>query len=693
MPEETSKSVQGDTAKEHLQVRHPEGKSEKIPLPEGEGTVIKVGRELDNDLVLTDPRSSRYHAELRRAGNVWEVRDLDSANGTLINDKKIEPDTWTKITPGQTITIAETKIIWKQDLSAQSTVAMHRARDMTVPSAVPPPVAKPSPAPAPASAPARAEERPKTIIAPWAIGIGVIVLLLIIAGLALMLSGGSGDGDLADQQPVTFQTPGGSDGRGDGSLEGQTLAGGPTSTPTPSGPQLAIPVLEVVSTQVSPIIFGASPNTTEAYIFIDVRARNAGNIPFEFSISNFSMRTRTGQTFTEAGSSISENYLRQLGAIDRFEDLALTPGGSVPGSLVFKLEIDTYDLELVFEAPDLLPVFLNLGTINMDRELMLAAGTPAVVYDADVEVPTAEPTATLEPTPTATRPALIPAPAQVSRSALAGTIAYASHDGETYNIYFGDVETGESTFFRSQASQPAFSPDGSRIAFHSWDDSSRGLMTMDLSGANGIIVANFLEDQLPTWTADGEDIILLSRRSGDRKSTIIKVGSRQERTEGVILGEGEYPTIGQTGELVFKGWGITSFGLRSATEDFEDIEPITNVDTDTAPSISPDGERVVFMSRREENWDIYVADSDGSNLQRLTDDSSQDGIPTWSPDGNAIAFVSDRGGIWAIWVMTPDGKGKSQLFTMPGSADGFVGSNSSTDATRGWAEERISWTR
>ena len=689
MPEESSKN----SAKEHLQVKHPEGKSEKFPLPQGEGTIIKVGRELDNDLVLTDPRSSRYHAEFRRAGNIWEVRDLDSANGTLINDKKLEPDTWTKITPSQTITMAETKINWKQDISAQSTVAMQRPRDMTVPSAVPPPVAKPSPAPTPT----KTEDRPRTAFAPWAIVLGLLVVLLLIVGLIFMLSGGGDDGnEVAEQQPVTFETPSGEgDGRNDGSLEDQALAGGPTSTPTPSGPQLAIPVLEIVSTQVSPIIFGASPSTTEAYIFIDVRARNAGNIPFEFSISNFSMRTGDGQTFTEAGSAISENYLKQLGAIDRFEALSLTPGGSVPGSLVFQLEVDTYDLELVFDAPDLDSVFLSLGTINMDRDLMLSAGTPAAVYDEDIVVPTTEvePTETPEPTPTPTRPALIPAPAQVARSALAGTIAYPSFDGETYNIYFGDVESGESTFFRSQASQPAFSPDGSRIAFRSWDNSSRGLMTMDLSGANGIIVANFLEDQLPTWTADGEDIILLSRRSGDRKSNIIKVGSRQERTEGVILGEGEYPTIGQTGELVFRGWGTTAFGLRSSTENFEDIAPITNTDTDTAPAISPDGERVAFMSQREENWDIYVSDIDGSNLQRLTDDAAQDGLPTWSPDGNAIAFVSDRGGLWAVWVMTPDGKGKSQLFTMPGSADGFVGSSTSTDVSRGWAEERISWTR
>lgn len=677
MPEEPSKTVQDDTAKDHLLIRHPEGKSDKIPLPEKEEAVLKVGRELDNDVVLTDPRTSRHHAEIRRKGGMLEVRDLDSANGVLINEKKIEPQTWEKILPGQVIQLAETRLIWEQDLSAQSTVAMKRPRDATIPSAVPPPVA----------------QRPKQSIMPWAIGIGLVVLLLIVAGLTLSLSSDEGDGLVGSGDGTT--TEGGATGREEGNLSSQSIAGGPTDTPTPSGPQLAIPVLEVLSNQVSPIIFGASPSTTEAYLFIDVRARNAGNAPFEFSISNFSLRTRDGeQTFAEAGSSISENYLRTLGAIDRFEDLSLTPGGSVPGSLVFQLEIDTYDLELLFEAPDLEPIVLGLGTIDMARELALAAGTPAVIYDeSTIEdedgTPTAAPTPTLEPTPTPTRPPLIPAPQVVSRSALVGTIAFPVFDGETYNIHLGDVRSGETQFYRSQASQPAFSPDGSRIAFHSWDNSSRGLVTLDTAGGEGALVANFIEDQLPTWTADGSEIIFLSRRSGDRKSNLIKVGSNTERSEGTILGEGEYPTIGETGDLFFKGWGNTAFGLRESTENMADIESITNVDEDTAPAPSPDGQKVAFMSRREDNWDVYVVNVDGSNLTRLTSDPAQDGLPVWSPDGNAIAFVSDRGGVWAVWVMTPEGLAKSQLFTMPGSADGFVGTDNY--ASRGWAEERISW--
>jgi dipeptidyl aminopeptidase/acylaminoacyl peptidase len=170
----------------------------------------------------------------------------------------------------------------------------------------------------------------------------------------------------------------------------------------------------------------------------------------------------------------------------------------------------------------------------------------------------------------------------------------------------------------------------------------------------------------------------------------MKTDASTELGEATILGEGEYPSTGN-GQLLFKGWGSTAFGLRQANPNMQNIETVTNVEEDTAPALSPDGQKIAFMSRREENWDIYVVNGDGSELTRLTDDPAQDGLPVWSPDGNAIAFVSDRGGIWAIWVMTPDGKGQSQLFTVPGSVDGFVGTD--TYASRGWAEERISWTR
>jgi len=167
--------------------------------------------------------------------------------------------------------------------------------------------------------------------------------------------------------------------------------------------------------------------------------------------------------------------------------------------------------------------------------------------------------------------------------------------------------------------------------------------------------------------------------------------STESLGDSILLAQGEYPSFGLSGQLVFKGWETTGKGLRLATSDLKDLQSVTNVDTDTAPTLSPNGQKIAFMSRRDDNWDIYVVNADGSELERLTENLAQDGLPTWSPDGQAIAFVSNRGGSWAVWAMTPAGKDQQQLFTMEGSPDGFVGTD--TFASRGWAEERISWAK
>ncbi|MCB0195600.1 MAG: PD40 domain-containing protein [Anaerolineae bacterium] len=341
-------------------------------------------------------------------------------------------------------------------------------------------------------------------------------------------------------------------------------------------------------------------------------------------------------------------------------------------------------------------------------ELILSAlsdaptGTPTSTSEA-TEEPTVEPTTEPEESPTTTpTPSRTPSPTAdastptssssltIPASTLDGTIAYPIFNGVDYDLYFGQADGSGTTLFRKGASQPAFSPDGTRVAFHSWRLDSWGLMTMNLTESNAYLVARFVEDQLPTWSADGSEIIFLSRREGDRKSRLMKVGSTQVGSDGIVIGEGEYPSINGTGRMAFKGWGSTGNGIRTATSNLSDVQVVTTDNSDTAPMLSPDGERIIFMSRREGHWDIYSANPDGSDVQRLTESPSEDGLPTWSPDGRAIAFISNRGGDWAVWAMTPGGSDQQKLFDLEGSPDGFVGS--SRDASRGWAEERISWT-
>ena len=65
--------------------------------------------------------------------------------------------------------------------------------------------------------------------------------------------------------------------------------------------------------------------------------------------------------------------------------------------------------------------------------------------------------------------------------------------------------------------------------------------------------------------------------------------------------------------------------------------------------------KIVFVSDRDGNAEIYSCNADGSNINRLTNNTATDDEPVWSPDGSHIAFVSDRTGHSEIYIMNADG--------------------------------------
>lgn len=88
----------------------------------------------------------------------------------------------------------------------------------------------------------------------------------------------------------------------------------------------------------------------------------------------------------------------------------------------------------------------------------------------------------------------------------------------------------------------------------------------------------------------------------------------------------------------------------------------------THPSWSPDGRQLIFQSQRDtngdpldDNSDIYMMNSDGSNINVLAFHSADDTEPVWSPDGSKIAFLSERSGQDEVYTMSPDGTEITQL--------------------------------
>lgn len=80
------------------------------------------------------------------------------------------------------------------------------------------------------------------------------------------------------------------------------------------------------------------------------------------------------------------------------------------------------------------------------------------------------------------------------------------------------------------------------------------------------------------------------------------------------------------------------------------------------PAWSPDGRRIVFVSRRDGNDELYLADGRVTPPRRLTHDPSVDGAPEWSPDGNTIVFDRQaRSGRYAIWTIGANGGQQRRL--------------------------------
>ena len=224
---------------------------------------------------------------------------------------------------------------------------------------------------------------------------------------------------------------------------------------------------------------------------------------------------------------------------------------------------------------------------------------------------------------------LAPGSGHAAFSGQNGKIAFSS-GGEIYTVAPDGSGLVNHTNDPAFDTDPAFSPDGTKLAFSSFRDGPQSVFTMNLDGSGLMRLVSLPSgDREPAYSPDGSRIAFTSFRDGNAE--IYSMGAN--------------------------GCGLT----RLTSDPAADVEP----------AVSPDGSKIAFSSFRDVTTaaaqpEVYSMNADGTGQTRLTfgDGTFGSAEPAFSPDGSKIVFPRGLSSFsFEIWTMNPDGSSQAALTT------------------------------
>jgi TolB protein len=219
---------------------------------------------------------------------------------------------------------------------------------------------------------------------------------------------------------------------------------------------------------------------------------------------------------------------------------------------------------------------------------------------------------------------------------------------------------------------PRISPDNSRIAFASlghngWDIRMYSLelgrlVSFPAGTAGG-------SNQSPAWSGDGTKIAFSSSRSGDSEIWVADASGGNLRSVTSIRGPNIAPTWNpRTNAQIAWASGRTGEPqIYTMDQDGANMQRLTDSGYAVSPSWSPNGQFLTFAWDRKYGpgapggRDIYVMDIASKRWLQLTHDAGINDYPSWAPDNRHIVFERSVGGRSQIWSMLSDGTGQHQL--------------------------------